>query len=325
MICIVVSIRNNSPARKVIYSNGSERVAKNISPYLADASNLIVSKRREPLSSLPLITYGNKAVDGGNLILSKTERDELLLRSPVAEPYVKKLIGSREFINGLERYCLWIEDSELDDARKVPAITKRIKAVEKMRLDSRDAGANRLALRSHQFRDFNRAKKRAIVIPKVSSERREYIPVGFIDNETIITDLAFAIYDPPTWVFALVGSRIHAIWVKSVGGRMKTDYRYSSVLCYNTFPFPKTNDNQKTELEEHVFDVLDQREAYPELTLANLYDPDKMPDSLREAHDKMDLAIERCYRKKPFSSDEGRLEYLFKLYETMTKKEAVCA
>ena len=190
-----------------------------------------------------------------------------------------------------------------------------------MRLESTDVGANKLAERSHQFREVNETKNQSIIIPSVSSESRAYIPIGFVGSDTIITNLAFAIYDAPSWLFSILTSSMHMTWVRTVGGRLKTDYRYSSALCYNTFPFPPISAPQKQELEKYVFRILEERENHSEKTLAQLYDPDKMPAGLKEAHHQLDLAVERCYRSKPFETDEERLEYLFKLYEQMIEEE----
>lgn len=204
---------------------------------------------------------------------------------------------------------------------KIPFVKKRVSLVEKTRLASPDKGANKLANRSHQFREINETTKQSIVIPSVSSERRDYIPIGFIGPDTIITNLAFAIYDPEIYIMAIITSRMHMTWMRIVAGRLKTDYRYSSTLVYNTFPFPSISKQKKEELTQSVFRILEEREKHPEKTMAHLYDPDKMPEGLREAHHQNDLAVEHCYRSKPFESDEERLTHLFKLYEKMIAEE----
>ncbi len=160
----------------------------------------------------------------------------------------------------------------------------------------------------------------SIIVPRVSSENREYIPIGFLDENTVISDSAFAIYDAQLWLFGILTSKMHMAWVKAVGGRLKTDYRYSATLCYNTFPFPKITEAKKAEIEQAAEAVLIAREMHTEKTLAQMYDPAKMPANLREAHNRLDLVVESCYRLVPFHSDEERLELLFSLYEKMTKK-----
>jgi hypothetical protein len=319
--CAIIGIRNLSDAKKIIFKEGISYPAKNINSYLINAGNCIVERRNLPISFFPLMPRGNQPTDGGNLILSPTEKEKLLADHPESSQLIRPLLGSSEYIRGLERYCLWISDDHLPLAQSIPPIKERIQRVKEMRLASRDQGANQMAARPHQFREMKSAKNQLLIIPRISSERRAYIPIGFLDSEIVISDLAFAIYDPPPYIFAVISSRLHMTWVRAVAGRLKTDYRYSSALCYNTFPFPDISEKQKTTLEDHVFKVLDERELHPEKTLAQLYDPDKMPVGLRRAHHEMDLAVERCYRAKPFSTDEERLEYLFRLYEEMIRAE----
>ena len=319
--CAIIGIRNKSGSRKLLFNNGISQVAKNINPYLAMGKNLIIQKRRLSLSVLPHMTYGNKAVDGGNLILSFGDKEKLIADYPEAKSFIRSFLGSSEFIRGAQRFCLWIEDNDLPLAESITPIKERIKKVKEMRLASRDKGANQMAARSHQFREMKCAKEVSLIIPRVSSERRQYIPIGFLSADTVILDSAFAVYDPPPYIFAVISSRMHMTWVRAVAGRLKTDYRYSSSLCYNTFPFPNISEAKKTVLEDYVFQVLDEREKHPKKTLAQLYDPDKMPKGLRRAHHEMDLAVEQCYRPHPFKNDEERLEYLFKLYEEMIAVE----
>lgn len=319
--CVIIGLRKISTKPKVLFKDGISSDVPNISPYLIKGKNRFVFKRSSPLSSISKIDYGNKAVDGGFLILSSEEKNKLISEYPKSIEMIKPFIGSNEYIKGIERYCLWIPDSKLDIAESIPPIRKRIESVRVMRLASRDEGANKMASSSHQFREMKSADKNLLIVPRISSESREYIPIGFLESEFIISDLAFAIYDPPTWIFAVISSRMHMTWVRAVAGRLETRIRYSSSLCYNTFPFPDISEKQKEMLEEHVFHVLDEREKHPEKTMAQLYDPDKMPTGLRQAHHDMDMAIEQCYRTKPFTNDEERLEYLFKLYEEMIAKE----
>ena len=188
-----------------------------------------------------------------------------------------------------------------------------------MRLNSRDEGARKLAQRAHQFREHPDLNE-CIIIPSVSSERREYIPIGFLEAGVVVSNLAFAIYEAPLWLFGILTSKMHMAWVKTVGGRLKTDYRYSAQLCYNTFPFPGINETQKKELERLAQEVLDVRDQHFDMALSEMYNPESMPEDLKEVHHRLDLAVDRCYRSEPFSSDEERLECLFKLYAKMTKK-----
>ncbi|NJL11632.1 MAG: class I SAM-dependent DNA methyltransferase [Microscillaceae bacterium] len=257
--------------------------------------------------------------DGGALIFDETIYQRLELENPNINRFIKKLLGSYELINGVKRFCFWISDDELDSAKKYKPIIEAIEKCKKHRLASVDEGARKLAKRPHQFRDLNVAVEAAIVVPSVSSERRDYIPIDIIGNDTIISNLALAIYDAQPWLFGIIHSKMHMVWVDAVGGKLKTDYRYSAKLCYNTFPFPDITLRQKENLNLYVFAILDERAKHPEKTMAQLYDPDKMPKGLRQAHEDLDRAVEQCYRLQPFMSDTERLEFLFKLYEEMSK------
>ena len=320
VICSIIGVRKISANKKFIFHHSTRQEVKNINAYLINGGNTIVSKRQTPLSKLSNIATGNIPYDGGNLILSEDEKAELVLNYPEAANFIKKLSGSYEYINDHTRYCLWIEDTDVSFALQIPPIKIRIEKVKMSRLEGGKIAKN-YAQVPHRFYMTNRALKNQILIPRVSSIRREYIPMGFLESETIISDSAQAIYDPETFVFSVINSRMHMVWVRVIAGRLKSDYRYSAVMCYNTFPFPPISVIQKQELEKHVYLILDEREKHSEKTLAQLYDPDKMPEGLREAHHQNDLAVERCYRSRPFESDEERLEYLFKLYEQMIEEE----
>lgn len=293
---------------------------KNINAYLIEGKNILIEPKRSPLSKLPKISDGSGALDGGNLILSENEKNSLIKNNPNSELFIKKYMGSNEFINGLSRYCLWIPDDDFQLAVSISDIKERI---DNVRLARQNGGTRGLtAIKSpHRFAWINRPKHNQIIIPTVSSERRKYIPIGYLDTNIIISNSASIVHDPEPYIFAIISSQIHMAWVRAVAGRLETRIRYTSALCYNTFPFPNISEGKKAELEEHVFTVLEEREKHPEKTMAQLYDPDKMPAGLRQAHQEMDLAVEQCYRKQPFQSDEERLEYLFKLYEEMIEAE----
>ena len=316
--CIIgLSSRKEHPL-KYIYTNTSKNVARNINAYLLDANDIYINRQHFPISSLPTIVFGSMPRDGGFLSLTVSEKENLLKISPQAQIIIKKYIGSAEFIRNIPRFCLWIEDSELNLAKSIPFIKERLNKVYAFRSSSDAPSTKAYANRSHMFVQRAYKPTDSIIVPKVSSERRNYIPIGFVDKDTVISDLAFAIYDAKPWVFGVVTSRMHMVWVRAVAGRLKTDYRYSAELCYNTFPFPDITDKQKQIIEIHVNNILEEREKCSDKTIAELYDPDKMPEGLRRAHHDLDLVIESCYRGKPFESDEKRLEYLFKMYEIMT-------
>jgi len=321
VVCAIIGVRNKSNEKKYLFIEDRIVEAKNINSYLTIGDNLIIERRSKPISKVPEMILGNSPFDGGNLIMSDTEKVDLIKTSPGAVKYLKKLIGAAEFMQNDFRWCLWIDNLEFDGALEIPEVAARISLTKEMRIKSIDSGTNKLAIRPHQFRDRTVAKKHSILVPRVGSSRRRYIPCGFLDNNCIIGDSAQVIYDSELYIFAVLSSLIHIIWVKAVAGYLKSDYRYSSVLCYNTFPFPTISDSQKQELTKYVYQILEEREKYSERTLASLYDPDKMPKELQEVHYQLDLAVERCYRSKPFNNDTERLEHLFKLYEQMLLEE----
>lgn len=322
---IIVGLRNISNKSKWLFSEGIAKEVKNINAYLLDAPNIIIAERMQSISGFMRMNFGNMPNDGGGLILDEEESKNLISSNPEAKRYLRKLVGSTEFINGVNRYCLWIEDEELEDALENEFIKNKIEQSKNHRLASKDKGTNKLALRAHQFRDRNTAVDSAIIIPRVSSERRDYIPMGFLDKNTIVLDSSMAIYDAQPWLFGVLHSKMHMVWVDAVGGKLETRYRYSAKLCYNTFPFPTLNEKQKETINQYVFAILDERAKYPEKTMAWMYNPETMPSGLKQAHHELDLAIERIYRLTPFNSNEERLEYLFKLYDEMTKKETLFA
>lgn len=321
VICIVIGIRVCSKDKKFIITNSVQKTVNNINSYLIDSTTVFIYPRTKPISNFGFMDYGNKPVDGVHLRLTPHEKNEILKINPNDQVFIREFIGSEELINGIERYCLWIDDLKLKIALLNPEIKRRVDDCRLMRLNSKDSGANKLAERAHQFRDLRESDDFCLVIPRVSSERRTYLPVGLCKPQTIISDSAFAIFSPSSYLFGILSSLIHIIWVKSIGGKLKSDYRYSNTLCYNTFPFPEISKEKKKEIEEAAEEVLCVRAEHSEKTLAEMYDPDKMPADLRAAHHTLDLIVESCYRKEPFTSDEERLEHLFKLYEKMTTKK----
>ena len=321
VICVIVGVRIISKKAKYIIGNEKSILVKTINSYLSASENDIVFKRSYPISNFPKMYLGNMPKDDGNLILSTEEKNRLLDISPKASQFIRQLVGAYEFLNGFERWCLWIKEENLQEALEIEEISSRINRVKSFRLASTDSSANEMAKTSYKFREQHEPNKSSIIIPTVTSERRKYIPLGYLDDTAVIVAPNNAIYDPPIYIFGILTSNMHMVWMKTFAGRLKSDYRYSSALCYNTFPFPPISDSQKDELKRHVFRILEERERHSEKTLAQLYDPDKMPEGLREAHHQNDLAVERCYRSRLFESDEERLEYLFKMYEQMIEQE----
>jgi hypothetical protein len=317
----IIGISNSYDGERYIFLNGLTHAVKSINPYLVPEDHIFIQKRMKPLSNLPDMSFGSMANDGGNLLLSVDEKELIIQEDPDSGQFIKKLLGSQELIKGVERYCLWINDYNLEKALENPLIKKRILDTQKMRTESKRKATNQLAETPYKFGEIRYKETDAIIVPCHSSENREYIPVGFVDKNCVISNSAQAVYFVQPYHFGILTSKIHNTWARAVGGGLESRIRYSAMLCYNTFPFPPISKEQKQEITQCVFRILEEREKHSDKTLAQLYDPDKMPDSLREAHRLNDLAVERCYRSKPFENDEERLEYLFNLYEKMTSEE----
>ena len=257
-------------------------------------------------------------MDEGNLLLSGEEVAELKLTLEEKHGLIRRVWGSAEYIRGTVRYCLWIPDRQQKKALEIEKVRHRVENVRLMRLSSRDKGTRDMASRPHQFREMHEAKTLALIVPSVSSEAREYLPVGLIDSQSIVSNLAFALYDAPLWNMALIASRIHLVWIATVCGKLETRYRYSNTLGWNTFPVPTLTEQNKTDLTRCAEDILLAREAHFPATIADLYDPGKMPDNLRYAHEQNDDVLERIYIGRRFRNDTERLEKLFELYTKMT-------
>lgn len=317
----IIGLRNYEKSPKYLFNELIKKEVNNINAYLIDAKNTFIKKRSNPLSELKDICFGSMPNDGGYLILSLKEKSELLNKYPQASVLIKSLLGSQEFIRGEDRYCLWITDELKEIAFSIPEIIERINMCGELRRKSKRAATQILADCPYKFGEIRHIETNSIIIPSVSSERREYIPIGALDSSTIISNAAMAIYDAELWLFGVLTSRMHMVWVRAVAGRLKTDYRYSAQLCYNTFPFPNITNQQKDLLADLVDRVMEERSLDITKTLADLYDPDKMPQGLKEAHRELDLYIDSIYRQKPFENDEERLSHLFTMYERMTKKK----
>lgn len=322
---VIIGLRNISGQKKYLYRDRFKQEVKNINSYLVDASNIIITGLSKPISKFPEMRYGNMPNDSGNLILTTDEKKDLEKKYPVSSIWIKSFLGASEYIRGNNRFCLWIPDSELSEAQLIPDLTIRLNKVIEHRQNSTEKSTRDKAKNPNHFYFSSHENSDSILIPRHSSETREYIPMGFFDSNTVIADSAMAIYNAEPWIFAVITSRMHMVWVRAVGGRLKTDYRYSAKLCYNTFPFPTISAKDKENLNLYIFSIIDERAKYPEKTMAQLYDPDTMPLGLRKAHKELDAAIERCYRLQPFPSDTERLEYLFKLYEEMLQKDTLFA
>jgi hypothetical protein len=321
VICAIIGLGQNNNTQRALYKDNFKRLVKNISPYLIESSDIAIESRNITLSSLPEMVFGSMPNDSGNLILSEQEKNTLIRDYPNSEAFIKRFLGSSEYIRGNERFCLWVDDNSVDEAISIPPIKERIENVKTKRLASKRDATKKLAVMPYRFGEIRHQHGSSIIIPSVSSERREYIPIGYLDDKTVISNLALAIYNSKPWILSVLLSKMHNVWVKSIGGYLGTSIRYSVSISYNTFPFPPISTQRKNEITQSAFRILEEREKHSDKTLAQLYDPDKMPESLREAHRQNDIIIEKCYRSTPFKSDEERLEYLFKLYEKMIAEE----
>lgn len=296
-----------------------------ITPYLTIGPRVIVEKRKEPMSGLSVMEFGNKPSDGGNLLMSRDGLESLGLTAEQRERFIRRIYGSDDFINGGSRFCIWVENQHLQEAQTITALSERIEAVRKVRLASPDKGAQALAKRAHQLKLMRYGAQMTIIVPAISSERRPYLPVGLISNRAVMNNKAYALYDAPLWNMALIASRLHWVWIGSVCVRLEMRFSYSNTLGWNTFPVPLLTEQNKTDLTRCAEDILLAREAHFPATIADLYDPDTMPENLRRAHERNDEVLERIYIGRRFRNDTERLEKLFDLYTKMTAETAKAA
>lgn len=321
----IVAITNERGRAKKLFSLGEdgETISKdtsNINAYLIGGPNVVISKASNPISGIFAMDFGSKPVDGGNLLMARSDVMALnLTRSQVAK-FIRPILGSAEFIRGQKRFALWIEDVSVDEALSVNTIKVRTNAVRDMRLASTKKPTQETASTPHRFGEVRQTgSEKVIVVPSVSSESRGFLPVGYEPQGTLISNLAFGLFDAPLWNMALIASRIHLVWIATVCGKLETRYRYSNTLGWNTFPIPKLTEKNKADLTCCAENILLAREAHFPATIADLYDPEKMPADLRAAHDRNDEVLERIYIGRRFRNDTERLEKLFELYTKMTK------
>jgi hypothetical protein len=324
VFCVIVGFANFDTSNKSIFEyedikgEAHELKAKNINPYLVDAKDILITKRTNPLCNVPKMSFGNMPLDGGNLILSDEEKIDFLQKEPKAEKYILPLISAFEFLNGKKRWCLWLVDAEPNELKQMPEVLKRAELVKKFRLDSVAPSTQKFAKTPTLFRDRNRPET-FIVVPRVSSENRPYIPFGFFDKNSIVSDTCMSIPNGNQYHFGVLMSKMHMAWVKYICGRLKSDFRYSKDIVYNNFPWPDNlNDKQVSAIETATQKVLDARLQFPNSSLADLYDPLTMPPALIKAHNELDKAVDLAYRPQAFTSEANRMVFLFELYEKYT-------
>ena len=294
--CVIVgfSVAPNSKP-KVIFTSDRPQIAENINGYLLDADNVFVESRNKPICDVPEIGIGNKPIDGGNYLFTEEEMQEFVEKEPASKKWFKPWYGSQEFINRKPRYCLWLGDCPPNELRKMPECMKRVNAVRQLRLESKSAGTRKLADTPTRFHVENMPKGTYIVIPEVSSERRKYVPMGFMSPDILCSNLVKIIPNATLYHFGILTSNVHMAWMRAVCGRLKSDYRYSKDVVYNNFPWPTPTDEQKAKIKETAQAILDARALYPDSSLADLYDETTMPPELRKAHQQNDKAVMRAY------------------------------
>lgn len=325
---VIVGISNNPGKIRLLFTVDDDgtvtaKDVENINAYLVPAKNVIVEASSRPPPDRAVMVWGNKPSDGGNLLLSMQEANSAVAREPFISEFIFDFVGSQEFVKGIVRRCFWIEDSDLHKVESSSFIQMRLQAVRQMRAASDAESTRAYADRPHRFRQIQgRSANYAIVVPKVTSESRPYLPVGILSSHSIISDNAFALYDAPLWNLAIIASRLHLVWIATVCGKLETRYRYSNTLGWNTFPVPPLTEKNKADLTRCAEDILLARERHFPATIADLYDPEKMPDDLRAAHERNDEVLERIYIGRRFKNDTERLEKLFDLYTKMTASAA---
>lgn len=316
--CVIIgfSIFPNDK-NKTIYTSNRVQIVKNINGYLLNAENIFIERRTKPLCDVPLCSRGNQPTDGGNLIIEDKDYKNFINNEPKSQKYIKKLIGSYEFINRKDRYCLWLVDVPPNELRSMPKVMDRIQKVKEMREKSSFKPTRELANKPTLFREILNPET-YIVIPRVSSEKRKYIPMGFENKDTIPTDSVIIIPNAKLYHFGILTSNVHMSWVRAVCGRLKSDYRYSKDIVYNNFPMPKASKEQKEKIEKTAQLILDTRNLYPNSSLADLYDELTMPPELRKAHQENDKAVMEAYRFDWRTMTESDcVAELMKLYEEL--------
>lgn len=322
---IIIGLENKNSNKAILYDGVTKKEVDNINAYLIPTkTDIFIEQKNDSISKLPKINHGNMPADGGKFLFNTLEKGEFVLKEPKSEKWFKKLVSAREFLNGRERWCLWLENIDNDDIKNLPEIAKVINQVREIRLKS---SRPQLAEIPHLFAQITQPENvNLLIIPRVSSENREYLPIDLLDGSIYkVTDSYFTIATNEPYLFGVINSKMHMVWVHNIGGRLETRIQYSKTLCYNTFPFPPISIKQKEIINQYVFAILDERAKFPQKTMAWLYNPETMPKDLLKAHQELDQAIERIYRIQPFSSDAERLEYLFKMYDEMTKKDTLWA
>lgn len=317
--CVIIGFSYNSNKLKYLYEGNNRQSAKYISPYLIDSDETIIEKTSNALCDVPNLILGNMPKDGGGFILTEEEREAFIKENPISEAWIKLYIGAVEFINNKKRYCLWLKDVSPTDIHKAPLVLERIRQVREFRLSSKAASTRKFGETPTLFCQISQPNSDFIIVPKTSSGRRRYIPLGFADKNIIVSDLVFIIPNANKYEFGILHSNIHNAWQRVIGGRLKSDYRYSRDIVYNTFPWPNPTEEQKLKIEQTAQGILDARALYPDSSLADLYDPLTMPQELQKAHMENDRAVMQAYGFSiKDTSDANLVAKLMEMYKELT-------
>jgi len=323
--CVIIGFANFDTQNKSIFEyedikgEAHEIKAKNINPYLVDAKDIFIEKQRKPICNIPNIVFGNMPNDGGNFLFTDEEKNVFLKHEPKAEKFIFPFISAYEFLNGKKRWCLWLKNANPTEIKEAKAVIERIKKVRKIRSESSREATKKLADFPTLFGEIRQPESDYILIPSTTSENRKYIPLGFFGKNDIANNSCHTIPESNLYHFGVLMSKMHMAWVKTVCGRLKSDFRYSSEIVYNNFPWVESpTKKQEKAIEKAAQKVLDVREQFPNSSLAVLYDPTAMPPALKKAHNELDKAVDLAYRPQPFTSEANRMEFLFGLYEKYT-------
>lgn len=301
-----------------VFGDPHEISVENINPYLISYGNTLISPRSKPICDVPPIVYGSKPVDGGHLLLTEEDRKELLAKEPGAKKVIRPLVSAKEFLHGGSRYCLWLEGASPSEIAKLPLVKDRIKKVREFRGQSKKKPTREAANRPAVFAEIRQPRDSYIVVPLHTSENRQYVPFGFFTADYIVHNSCACIPEASLFEFGIISSAMHMAWMQHVCGRLESRFRYANKLVYNTFPWPEVSGKRKSTIEKLSQDVLSARAKYGTSTLAECYDPDIMPTELFRAHQTLDYAVDKLYRRAKFGSNRERVEYLFACYDELT-------
>jgi len=323
--CVIIGFGLQDVENKRIFDyadirgESTERKVRNINPYLAEGNDLVILKRTKPICNVPETIYGNKIVDGGFYLFNDEDKQSFLSQEPQAIKLFRPILSGDEFLNGRNRWVLYLKNIDPSEIKKMPKVLERIESVKNYRLESTKLQTREMANFPTLFAEPRQPNSNFLLIPRTSSENRKYIPFGFYSEDFIVNDSCIALPNANSYIFGILTSQMHMTWVKYVCGRLESRFRYSNTIVYNNYPFPETaNDKQKQKVETAAQSVLDTRAKYPDSSLADLYDPLTMPPDLVKAHQNLDKAVDLCYRPQPFVSELNRIEYLFSLYEALS-------